>query len=222
MTAMAVENVPRPTTGHQDTRRRMIDSAVALLRERSATGVTIDAVLARSGAPRGSVYHHFPGGRDQIVLEAVAVAGRYVAELIARSEEGGDPSAVVRRFLDFWERMLLDSDYLAGCPVVSLTVDSRADQPDAIKLVEEIFLLWQSRLRSVLVSSGIEVSRAGRLATMIVAAAEGAVLLSRAQRSLEPLHDVCDELGALIEATKPTDIHPTGPTIPTTSRSGHS
>lgn len=71
-------------------------------------GVTVDALLAHSGAPRGSVYHHFPGGRDQIIFEAVRVAGRHIAALIDEPAEH-DPTAVVRRFPDFWERILLDA-----------------------------------------------------------------------------------------------------------------
>lgn len=179
----------------------MIGSAVALLRERSAAGVTIDAVLAHSGAPRGSVYHHFPGGRDQLILEAVRVAGRHVATLIGEPGEH-DPEAVVRRFLDFWEHILIDADYLAGCPVVALTVDGQAGQPAVHDLVQEIFALWQAGLEEVLTASGVERRRSARLATLVIAAAEGAVLLCRAHRSAEPLHDVCAELCALL-ATVP-------------------
>lgn len=177
----------------------MIDSAVTLLRERSAAGVTVDAVLARSGAPRGSVYHHFPDGRDQIVLEAVRLAGQHVATLIGEPGER-DPSAVVRRFLDFWEHILRDADYIAGCPVVALTVDSSAERPAIRDLVKDIFDLWHQKLESVLTASGIDIGRARRLATTVIAAAEGAVLLCRAQRSAVPLHDVCDELCALLDA----------------------
>ena len=57
------------------TRARMLDSTALLLRERGVGGVTVDAVLAHSGAPRGSVYHHFPGGRNQLLLEALEASG---------------------------------------------------------------------------------------------------------------------------------------------------
>src|SRR5664279_5652663 len=88
---------PRPT------RQRMVDGALALLRERSSAGVSVDAVLARSGAPRGSVYHHFPGGRDQIIREAVQSAGHHVAGMIEGADSAG---AVIDGFARFWEHVL--------------------------------------------------------------------------------------------------------------------
>lgn len=179
------------------TRELMLHSAVALLRERSAAGVSIDAVLAHSGAPRGSVYHHFPGGRDEMIVEAVRLAGDHVAGLIERTG-GEDPCAVVHRLADFWRGVLRGGDHRAGCPVVALAVDQRGDDPVAAQVVREVFALWQQRLAEVFTASGIEPDRAGRLATVVIAAAEGAVLLCRARGDAQPLDDVCVELCALL------------------------
>lgn len=190
-------DVTRPPTGRRGTRVRMVESAAALLRERSAAGVTIDAVLARSGAPRGSVYYHFPGGREQIILEAVELAGRHVASIIS-SSNSHDPGDVVARFLEFWQRVLRSSDYLAGCPVVALTVELHEGQDAAMRLVREVFTRWQAELEQVLLTSGVPAGRARSLATMTIAAAEGAVLLARAERSTKPLTAVCSELRLLL------------------------
>jgi AcrR family transcriptional regulator len=175
----------------------MVESAVELLRERSSAGVTIDAVLARSGAPRGSVYHHFPGGRDQLVREAVEHAGHYVARIVDGSD--GSPTDVVTRLVTFWERVLVDTGYTAGCPVVSLTVDAGETERS---VVQEIFALWHTRLVEVFTRDGLAAERADRLATLVIAASEGAVLLCRAQRSAEPLHAVGDELRLLVQAVQ--------------------
>jgi AcrR family transcriptional regulator len=175
----------------------MVDSALALLRERSSAGVTIDSILTHSGSPRGSVYHHFPGGRDQIILDAVARAGRHVSGLIDDPEER-TPVAVVRRLLDFWEQVLRETDFLAGCPVVALTVDVPTSRPEAIDLVASTFTHWHMRLVAVLRESAVGEERSHRLATLLIAAAEGAVLLCRALRSATPLHDIYDELLPLI------------------------
>ena len=97
------------------TRRNMLISAAEVMRERGAAGVTIDEVLARSGAPRGSVYYHFPEGRNQILAEALRWAGDTIAESIdAAAERGALP--LVRGFIQFWERTLQESDFGAGCP----------------------------------------------------------------------------------------------------------
>src|ERR1700759_5371782 len=93
-----------------DTRTRMLVSAAEVMRERGAAGVTIDEVLARSGAPRGSVYYHFPEGRNQILAEALRWAGDTIADSIdSAAERGALP--LVRGFSEFWERTLLESDF---------------------------------------------------------------------------------------------------------------
>jgi len=181
------------------TKQRMLDSAVLLLRERGAPGVTVDAVLAHSGAPRGSVYHHFPGGRNELILGALRQAGDYIAVIVEESVAAGDVQRTVGRFVRFWKRALTDTDYRAGCPLVAVAVDSREHIPDAAELVREIFVRWQASLSELLVANGFLVERAGRLANLIVASIEGAIILSRAHRDLTPLDDVLTEITPLLE-----------------------
>jgi AcrR family transcriptional regulator len=181
------------------TKQRMLDSAVLLLRERGAAGVTVDAVLAHSGAPRGSVYHHFPGGRNELVLSAVRVAGDYIAAMVDDAVAGGDALGMVERFVRFWKRALTDTGYRAGCPVVAVAVDSRQDIPEIDALVREIFGRWQVSLSDLLAAGGSSTERARRLATLVVAAIEGAIILCRARHDLSPLDDVLTELTPLLE-----------------------
>jgi AcrR family transcriptional regulator len=176
----------------------MLDSAVLLLRERGAAGVTVDAVLAHSGAPRGSVYHHFPGGRNELVLGAVRQSGDYITTMVDASVAEGDVRRTVDRLVGFWRRALTKSDYRAGCPVVAMAIDSRESIPEAAELVREIFARWRVSLSEVLSASGFPHARAQRLATLIVAAIEGAIILCRAQRDLSPLDDVHAEIAPLL------------------------
>ncbi len=101
----------------------MVISAAEVLRERGAAGVTIDEVLARSGAPRGSVYHHFPEGRNQILTEALQFAGEAITEVIDEAAAKGG-MYLVRQFVEFWEELLVESDFTAGCPVVAAAIGS--------------------------------------------------------------------------------------------------
>lgn len=181
------------------TKQRMLDSALLLLRERGAPGVTVDAVLAHSGAPRGSVYHHFPGGKNEIVLEALRQAGEYLDGMIEDSVAAGDVRGTVERFVRFWKRQLAKTDFRAGCPLVAVAVDSREHIPEAPELVREIFTRWQARLAEVLSANGFPVERARRLASVVVSSIEGAILLSRAHRDLTPLDDVLTEIVPLLE-----------------------
>lgn len=181
-----------------DTRTRMVNSAITLLRERGANGVSIDAVLAHSGAPRGSVYHHFPGGRDEIVLTAANTAADFITKLIDEAAASNDPRRLIEQFVAFWNMALTASDYRAGCPIVSLAVDSREDQPEATELVRLTFADWHAKVAALLRRNGLTPKRASARATLAIAAIEGAVILCRAQRSSKPLDDVSAELVALL------------------------
>ena len=180
------------------TRQKMITSAVELLRERGAS-VTVDAVLERSGAPRGSVYHHFPGGRAQILTEALDAAGSVISGFIEYSAVDG-PVVALHRFADFWTTTLVDSDYVAGCPVAGATLGG-GDDSDAMRTGSAaIFGQWIDAMTAALERDGVDADRARRLASMSISAFEGAILLARTMRSVEPIDDVVDELNLMLES----------------------
>lgn len=112
-----------------DSRERMVNSTVALLREYGASATSIDRVLAHSGAPRGSVYHHFPGGRTQLVEEAVALAGDFMAGVIEAAMQADDPVAAIDKFFTVWRDQLVKSRFRAGCPIVAVAVETNDEAP---------------------------------------------------------------------------------------------
>ncbi len=180
------------------TRDRMLDSTVTLMQQRGANAVTVDAVLAHSGAPRGSVYHHFPGGRDEMILAAVTRAGDNISAMLSRSVADGDAADAITAFIGFWKTTMRESDYTAGCPVMALAVDRRSDIPAAGETVRIIFTRWLKALERKLVTEGRTRAQARRLATVTVAAIEGALILSRTTNSVRPLDDVATELQHLL------------------------
>lgn len=188
-----------PRTKRGSTRTRMLVSAVEVLRERGAAGVTIDEVLSRSGAPRGSVYHHFPDGRNQILAEALQLAGNTIGTVIDRDAEGGG-LPLVRTFVEFWERLLADSDFTAGCPVVAAAIGPLDDEPQLTEAAGEIFGRWRAALTRAFAADGFDRPDAASLAVMCIAALEGAVVLCRSSRTAEPLRDVAEQLEFLIKS----------------------
>ncbi|WP_222106401.1 TetR/AcrR family transcriptional regulator [Catellatospora sichuanensis] len=178
-------------------RERMINSAVKLLATRGAAGTTIDGVLADSGAPRGSVYHHFPGGREELITAAARAAGERMSAFLRHDDGLVHPRQALAALAEFYGSLLIAGDYRSGCPIVALTVGG--DQiPAAAEIAREVFTGWQEQYRDLLITHGVPPQRAATLATLTVAAVEGAVILARAQRSTAPLDDVVAELTALL------------------------
>jgi len=177
----------------------MLVSAAELLRQRGAAGVTIDAVLARSGAPRGSVYHHFPDGRSQLLREALEYAGQEITARIDTAA-GDSANALLHQFVAMWGEALVGSDYTAGCPVLAAAIGSGADEQQLASLAAAIFARWRSAAAQAYLREGFDPGEATALADTAIAAMEGAVVLCRSARSLQPLTDVARQLEFLIKA----------------------
>jgi TetR/AcrR family transcriptional repressor of lmrAB and yxaGH operons len=197
---MPPERIAAPAPAKRGaTRQKMLVSGAELLRERGAAGVTIDAVLARSGAPRGSVYHHFPGGRNQLLTEALHFAGDAITAKIDNAAADGG-YFLLRQFVEFWDHLLSESDFTAGCPVVAAAIGSADDEPQLTDVAGDIFTRWRAALSQAFVSDGFEPTAAESLATMCIASLEGAVILCRSTRSSAPLHDVASHVEFLVKA----------------------
>jgi TetR/AcrR family transcriptional repressor of lmrAB and yxaGH operons len=176
----------------------MLISAAEVMRERGAAGVTIDEVLVRSGAPRGSVYYHFPDGRNQILTEALRYSGDSITAMIDDAA-GWGARALLREFIEFWFRLLSDGNFTAGCPVVAAAIGSDDDP----KLSDEAGVIlgrWCTALTGAFANDGFDESDAASLAVMSIAALEGAIVLSRSTRSTEPLRQVGEQLEFLVKA----------------------
>jgi TetR/AcrR family transcriptional regulator, lmrAB and yxaGH operons repressor len=203
MTVRGLVEAVKPGSGggRRNTRRRMLTSAVEVLRERGAAGVTIDEVLTRSQAPRGSVYHHFPGGRNQILVEALRFAGDSITSAIGSAAAEG-PMALLHRFVELWEEVLADSDFAAGCPVVAAAISTADDDPRLAADAAEIFERWRAALARSFRADGFDADDAASLAITTIAAIEGAVVLCRSLRSAAPLREVTSQLEFLISGKK--------------------
>jgi TetR/AcrR family transcriptional repressor of lmrAB and yxaGH operons len=199
VTSPCPDAAPTPTAKRGDTRQRMLISAAEVMRERGAAGVTIDAVLAHSGAPRGSVYHHFPEGRNQILVEALRYAGDSITEIIDAAADRG-AKVLVCKFVEYWERRLLDGGFNAGCPVVAAALVSADDEPQLCSDAGAILGRWCTALTRAFVSDGFSEADAASLSVTSIAALEGAIVLCRSTRSTAPLRQVGDQLEFLIKA----------------------
>jgi len=184
----------------------MLDSGAVLFRERGVTATAFADVLAHSGAPRGSVYHHFPGGKEQFAEEVVAYAGRAMSRRFSRAAEGDDDlHAILDDAVDHWMAIVRDSDFRAGCPVAAGAVEGGAEE-GLRAAAGEAFGHWTDRLERLLAGRGVPADRARGVATLVLASLQGAILLARSRRTVEPIEAVRAELHAALDAaTRPSD-----------------
>jgi TetR/AcrR family transcriptional repressor of lmrAB and yxaGH operons len=168
-------------------RDRMVQSAIILLAKRGYQATSFSEVLAESQAPRGSIYHHFPEGKDQLIAAAIEVAGARAVELLD-GLDGASAPEIVDGFLAMWRVVLERSRFTAGCSVLAVTVS--ADSPELLNRAGAIFRAWQARLAELFVAAGLPAADAASFATLLIAASEGAVVLCRAERSFAPLDAV--------------------------------
>jgi AcrR family transcriptional regulator len=186
-------------------RERMVVSAALLIRERGAHATAISDVLEHSGAPRGSAYHYFPGGRTQLLCEAVDYAGDHVAAIIDRAP---DSVELLDTLIDKYRQQLLDSDFRAGCPVAAVSVEAgeQADRERIAPVVERaaaVFDRWSDLIAQRFVADGVSAPRVQELAAVTISALQGALLLARVRRDLTPLELVHRHLRDLLLAELP-------------------
>nr|WP_084247498.1 TetR/AcrR family transcriptional regulator [Gordonia hydrophobica] len=182
----------------------MIRCAADLIARHGVAGTSVGDVLAASGAARGSVYYHFPGGRAQLMDEAVRHAGEVLgAELnVARRLP---PRRAVAAIAAIWRTRLVASDFAVGCPI-GAGAQARGSDPDAADAGEEVFLQWGHLLSARLREEGFDDRRADDVADTILATIQGAVVLCRARRSPEPLDRVVADLQELLTRTDVGEI----------------
>ncbi|OBK17581.1 TetR/AcrR family transcriptional regulator [Mycobacterium asiaticum] len=186
-------------------RERMVVSAALLIRERGAHATAISDVLAHSGAPRGSAYHHFPGGRTQLLCEAVDYAGEYIAALITASGGGLE---LLDTLTEKYRQQLLDTDFRAGCPIAAVSVEAGEPQDrdrmaPVVERAAAAFDRWSELMARRFTADGLVPERAAELATLALSALEGALLVARARRDLTPLDVVHRQLREAFERSLP-------------------
>ena len=171
-------------------RAGMVRSAATLIRERGVHGTGLRQVVAHSGGPRGSLGRFFPGGKTQLVTEAIDLA---LVEMFgdlerALSEAETFPEAI-SVIVTPWRRLLVDHDFTLGCPLAATTCDA-ADNDSLSTHVVEWLGRWRAPVVDAYIRFGAQRAEAEAHATVLMAALEGALMLARAQRKIEPVNTV--------------------------------
>jgi AcrR family transcriptional regulator len=187
--------MPRPS------RERLLDSAVDLLQRQGYHGTGLNELLERSEAPRGSLYHYFPGGKEQIGAEAIARAGDQVAAAVVHLLRAKPSVAdAVEALAGLLAAGLETSDFERGCPVATTALEVTPGSEPIRAAVQASFESWLAPLRERLEAAGFDRLQAARRADLAIATLEGALVLARARQDADVLRDAGRQLRALLAA----------------------
>ena len=197
---MRDESLPAPTAG---TRERLIGAMLEALGTRGFHGVGISELLSRAQAPKGVLYHHFPGGKAELAVVAIdTVVGHITLTLENLFSRHGDPVQALTLWMQDAQSTLLGSGCQRGCPLATIALESTAQDTAIREAVARGFAAIRGTLTRALVAGGIEPPLAARLASLIVSAYEGGLIQARVAGSGGPLQDTAttllDTLRALI------------------------
>lgn len=181
-----------------EARERLLAAAGDMLRRRGLSATSIREVAKHAQAPLGSTYHYFPGGKQQMVSEAVQATGEMVAGMLRKRLEAGALEGL-RAFLALWRSILLNTEFRAGCPVLAVaTEEPDEDSSSARQAAACAFACWETLLADALEAQRPDRAAALNLASTIVAAVEGALALCRAHRDIAPFDRVATTLEQLV------------------------
>jgi TetR/AcrR family transcriptional repressor of lmrAB and yxaGH operons len=183
--------MPRTTTARADA----IATAARLFHRQGYHGTGLAQVLEESGAPKGSFYFHFPGGKEELALEAIAASSAEVQDLLVRAaERAGDASDIVIRSGRSISCWLTATRFQEGCAVATLAAEASGSSEPLRDACERAYASWRQILTDGFARHGVAPHRAAELANLAIAALEGATLIAR----VEQRADAIDRAVALI------------------------
>ena len=168
------------------------------------SGSGMREIVIEADAPRGSLQLYFPGGKDELVTEALLWMGGVAARRVRRHVESLDPrtpSALLAAIVADWRRDLTMEGFTGGCPLVAAAADTAATSDELKQVLRRAFEGWQDPLTAALVELGVAGDRAEGLAMLVISALEGAIVLARVRSDLAPLDALVTELGPALDAS---------------------
>jgi AcrR family transcriptional regulator len=168
------------------TRDRIVYASAELFRRQGYTGTGLKQVVAQAEAPFGSLYHFFPGGKEQLADEVIRQGGRFFGELFRSiAEDAPDVVTAVAQWFDGAAQTLRDTGYADACPIATVALEVASTSEPLRQATADVFESWLDGAAAFFATAGIPDEKSRELAITVVAALEGAFVLSRATRSTE-------------------------------------
>ena len=171
-----------------DSKGKTVAAAADLFRRQGYYGTALQDILATAGSPRGSLYFHFPGGKEQIGEAALTLAGDATAQAIAQAASASESAETfLLRLIRGMAAHLEKSGFMDGCPIATTALETAAQSEALRGAARDAFQKWEAEIRRGLERFGVDPDDADLIATAVLSQLEGALLLARTYRSLEPM-----------------------------------
>ncbi len=181
-------------------RESILAAAARLFRRQGYAGTGLSDILAASGAPKGSLYHYFPGGKAEIGANAVEFAGSLVTGSLAKlAEQHASPGALLKAYAAMLAEWMAQSEWQAGCPIATVLLETAPGEEAITAAGARALASWSDVFVQSLTAKGVPPERSARLARMTIAAMEGALLLARVEQSADSILTTADEIAHLLE-----------------------
>jgi len=168
-------------------RERILDAAIRLLRRQGYASTGIKQIVEEGHAPLGSVYHHFPGGKEQLAIEAIETAGERIRRTLATTGAVPDIPAAMNNYFVVHAQRLRDSGWELGCPIANVSQETAVGNEAIRAACTRVFDSWRATLSEVFVHAGVVAREADELATFVLTSYEGALTMSRAVHDVRPM-----------------------------------
>lgn len=183
-------------TNHQ---AGIIRAAVKLFRSQGYAGTGLNEILSAAGAPKGSLYHYFPGGKEDVAVAAVQAGGQEVKRALEQLfKKGLSGAQMVETMAGFLSKGLTDSGYREGCPIATVLLETAPALESVTKAGQEVFESWRGIIGAALERDGFSPARAEQLAVLAVATLEGGLILARVESSPQPLASTVESILPLL------------------------
>ena len=185
-------------------RDAIVRAAATLFRRNGFAATGVNEIVKVSGAPKGSLYHYFPNGKDEIAVAAVRFAGNaLVATLEKLEQEHKSAAKLIRAYCQLLSGWMAKSGFRDGCPITTTLLESAPQSVDIAAAGREAFDGWCAVIARALIRDGVGKAEAIRFATLTISALEGALILARIESSARPIDDIAKSLAKILQSGPP-------------------
>lgn len=191
-----------------DTRLRFLTATNELFRRQGYNGTSLKQVTDAAGAPTGSLYHHFPGGKQELAVVVLWTSGSAYRELLeAIWDAAEDPVSAVGDFFDGAARLLEETDFIDPCPIGTVAREVASTNDTLRQAASDVFASWVAAAASRLEDAGLPGAASHDLGVTLVGAVEGGFVLARAAKDADILRTAGQHMQLLVQATL-AEAHP--------------